>query len=103
MAFSVQMPALGESVTEGTVTRWLKQEGDTVELDEVAVGIDLPSEGRCLSVHFHPAFGDEQFTGPTTAKPDPCQGPLQPFLRRLRNGRPRNHRARIHRPRLSRL
>jgi pyruvate dehydrogenase E2 component (dihydrolipoamide acetyltransferase) len=28
------MPALGESVTEGTVTRWLKQEGDTVELDE---------------------------------------------------------------------
>ncbi|MBJ7289537.1 2-oxoglutarate dehydrogenase, E2 component, dihydrolipoamide succinyltransferase [Williamsia sp.] len=34
MAFSVQMPALGESVTEGTVTRWLKQEGDTVEEDE---------------------------------------------------------------------
>src|SRR5215212_2437519 len=34
MAFTVQMPALGESVTEGTVTRWLKQEGDTVEVDE---------------------------------------------------------------------
>ncbi|HXV91714.1 MAG TPA: biotin/lipoyl-containing protein, partial [Pseudonocardia sp.] len=34
MAFSVQMPALGESVTEGTVTRWLKQEGDRVEVDE---------------------------------------------------------------------
>ncbi len=34
MAVSVQMPALGESVTEGTVTRWLKQEGDTVEIDE---------------------------------------------------------------------
>src|SRR5580693_3089479 len=34
MAVSVQMPALGESVTEGTVTRWLKQEGDTVEEDE---------------------------------------------------------------------
>ena len=30
----VQMPALGESVTEGTVTRWLKQEGDSVEVDE---------------------------------------------------------------------
>ncbi len=28
------MPALGESVTEGTVTRWLKAEGDTVEVDE---------------------------------------------------------------------
>jgi 2-oxoglutarate dehydrogenase E2 component (dihydrolipoamide succinyltransferase) len=34
MAVSVQMPALGESVTEGTVTRWLKQEGDTGEVDE---------------------------------------------------------------------
>jgi len=34
MAVSVQMPALGESVTEGTVTRWLKQEGDTVAVDE---------------------------------------------------------------------
>ncbi|WP_106585819.1 2-oxoglutarate dehydrogenase, E2 component, dihydrolipoamide succinyltransferase [Murinocardiopsis flavida] len=28
------MPALGESVSEGTVTQWLKQEGDTVEVDE---------------------------------------------------------------------
>ncbi|WP_147899763.1 2-oxoglutarate dehydrogenase, E2 component, dihydrolipoamide succinyltransferase [Serinicoccus profundi] len=31
---TVTMPALGESVTEGTVTRWLKSEGDTVEVDE---------------------------------------------------------------------
>src|SRR5699024_2060565 len=30
----VEMPELGESVTEGTVTRWLKQVGDTVEVDE---------------------------------------------------------------------
>jgi len=34
MATSVTLPALGESVTEGTVTRWLKQPGDTVEVDE---------------------------------------------------------------------
>ena len=34
MTFSVTMPALGESVTEGTVTRWLKQEGETVAVDE---------------------------------------------------------------------
>ena len=34
MAFSVTMPALGESVSEGTVTRWLKKEGDRVEVDE---------------------------------------------------------------------
>ena len=39
MAFSVQMPALGESVTEGTVTRWLKQEGDAVALDEPLVEV----------------------------------------------------------------
>lgn len=34
MSTSVVLPALGESVTEGTVTRWLKQVGDTVETDE---------------------------------------------------------------------
>ena len=34
MAFSVRLPELGESVTEGTVTRWLKQEGDSVAVDE---------------------------------------------------------------------
>jgi 2-oxoglutarate dehydrogenase E2 component (dihydrolipoamide succinyltransferase) len=34
MTFSVKMPALGESVSEGTVTRWLKAEGDHVAMDE---------------------------------------------------------------------
>jgi len=34
MPVSVTMPRLGESVTEGTVTRWLKQEGDQVSADE---------------------------------------------------------------------
>ncbi|MET8474945.1 2-oxoglutarate dehydrogenase, E2 component, dihydrolipoamide succinyltransferase [Streptomyces sp. NPDC006422] len=34
MAVSVSLPALGESVTEGTVTRWLKAEGERVEVDE---------------------------------------------------------------------
>ncbi|MDO5864269.1 MULTISPECIES: 2-oxoglutarate dehydrogenase, E2 component, dihydrolipoamide succinyltransferase [Paenarthrobacter] len=34
MSESVNLPALGESVTEGTVTRWLKQVGDRVEIDE---------------------------------------------------------------------
>ena len=34
MTFSVTMPALGESVTEGTVTRWLKKEGDQIAVDE---------------------------------------------------------------------
>jgi pyruvate dehydrogenase E2 component (dihydrolipoamide acetyltransferase) len=35
----VKMPQLGESVVEGTVTRWLKKEGDTVEEDELLVEI----------------------------------------------------------------
>ena len=36
---TVTMPALGESVTEGTVTRWLKAEGDEVEVDEPIVEV----------------------------------------------------------------
>src|SRR3954463_3949651 len=35
----VTMPAMGESVTEGTVLEWHKQEGDTVEADEILVEI----------------------------------------------------------------
>ncbi|HWB67284.1 MAG TPA: biotin/lipoyl-containing protein, partial [Mycobacteriales bacterium] len=34
MSVSVMMPRLGESVTEGTVTRWLKAEGDAIQADE---------------------------------------------------------------------
>ena len=34
MSESVILPALGESVTEGTVTRWLKKVGERVEVDE---------------------------------------------------------------------
>src|SRR5262249_22378833 len=39
MSVSVTMPRLGESVTEGTITRWLKQEGDRVEADEPLLGV----------------------------------------------------------------
>lgn len=39
MSQEVNLPALGESVTEGTVTRWLKQVGDTVAVDEPLVEI----------------------------------------------------------------
>ena len=35
----VQLPALGESVTEGTITRWLKNVGDTVAVDEPLVEV----------------------------------------------------------------
>ena len=39
MATAVTMPALGESVTEGTVTTWLKNVGDTVAADEPIVEV----------------------------------------------------------------
>jgi pyruvate dehydrogenase E2 component (dihydrolipoamide acetyltransferase) len=39
MPTNVPLPALGESVTEGTVSRWLKQVGDTVEVDEPIVEV----------------------------------------------------------------
>ena len=39
MSTPVPLPALGESVTEGTVSRWLKQVGDTVEADEALVEV----------------------------------------------------------------
>ncbi|CAB4820018.1 unannotated protein [freshwater metagenome] len=39
MTFSVKMPALGESVSEGTVTRWLKAEGDHVNVDEALLEV----------------------------------------------------------------
>jgi 2-oxoisovalerate dehydrogenase E2 component (dihydrolipoyl transacylase) len=40
VAKSVTMPQLGESVTEGTITRWLKAEGDEVEIDEPLAEVD---------------------------------------------------------------
>ncbi len=58
-ATSVTLPALGESVTEGTVTRWLKQVGDTVAVDEpllevstdkVDTEIPSPVAGKLLEI-----------------------------------------------------
>ena len=39
MSTPVPLPALGESVTEGTISRWLKQVGDRVEVDEPLVEV----------------------------------------------------------------
>jgi len=59
MSVSVTLPALGESVTEGTVTRWLKQVGDSVDADEpllevstdkVDTEIPSPAAGTLLSI-----------------------------------------------------
>ncbi|MFD4588888.1 biotin/lipoyl-containing protein, partial [Streptomyces sp. NPDC058434] len=59
MPVSVTLPALGESVTEGTVTRWLKAEGERVEADEpllevstdkVDTEIPAPASGVLASI-----------------------------------------------------
>src|SRR5882757_9046841 len=59
MPVSVTLPALGESVTEGTVTRWLKKEGDTIVADEplleistdkVDTEIPAPASGVLLRI-----------------------------------------------------
>ncbi|MGH3544659.1 MAG: biotin/lipoyl-containing protein, partial [Mycobacteriales bacterium] len=60
MSTSVTMPQLGESVTEGTITRWLKQVGDTVAVDEplleistdkVDTEIPSPAAGVLTQIH----------------------------------------------------
>ena len=38
-AIEVTLPAMGESVTEGTILEWHKQEGDTIEADEILVEV----------------------------------------------------------------
>ena len=62
MSVSVKMPQLGESVTEGTVTRWLKKEGDQISTDEpllevstdkVDTEIPSPSAGVLLRILAH--------------------------------------------------
>src|SRR3954462_302860 len=59
MSVSVTMPRLGESVTEGTVTRWLKSEGEHVDADEpllevstdkVDTEVPSPASGTLTSI-----------------------------------------------------
>ena len=59
MSTPVKLPELGESVTEGTITRWLKQVGDTVEVDEpllevstdkVDTEVPSPVAGKILEI-----------------------------------------------------
>ncbi|MGH2703869.1 MAG: dihydrolipoamide acetyltransferase family protein [Actinomycetota bacterium] len=60
MATEVKMPQLGETVVEGTITRWLKQEGESVQADEsllevstdkVDSEIPAPASGTILKIH----------------------------------------------------
>ncbi len=91
MTVSVTMPALGESVTEGTVTRWLKQEGDTVAADEplvevstdkVDTEIPAPSAGVLVKIVAHedavvPVGGELAVIGESADAAPPSAPPVE--------------------------
>jgi 2-oxoglutarate dehydrogenase E1 component len=71
----VTLPQMGESVTEGTVLEWHKQEGDQVEADEVLVEIstdkvdaEVPSPASGTVVKIHAAEGDTISVGAVLAE-----------------------------------
>src|SRR3712207_5119217 len=77
----VTLPAMGESVTEGTVLEWHKQEGDTVEADETIVEISTdkvdaevpaPAAGVVQKIHF--GEGDTVTVGAVLAEIAPANG-----------------------------
>src|SRR6266545_1873316 len=85
MATPVKMPELGESITEGTITRWLKQEGDRVEADEplfeistdkVDTEVPSPVSGVLKSIKVHEggarARGAEQPQAEAEQAPPPA-------------------------------
>jgi 2-oxoisovalerate dehydrogenase E2 component (dihydrolipoyl transacylase) len=91
---TLKMPQLGESVTEGTVDRWLKQEGDMVRRDEPIVEVvtdkvnaEIPSpfEGRLVRIDVQPgqtvpigaALGEIEVEGATPTAPSPPE-PAEP-------------------------
>lgn len=97
MAHSVVLPQLGESVTEGTVTRWLKNVGDTVQADEPLVEISTdkvdteipaPVSGvlteisanvdAVIEVGGQLGVIGESATAPTPAAPAPAPAPIAP-------------------------
>src|SRR5512132_2071881 len=71
----VTLPQMGESVTEGTVLEWHKQEGDSIEADEPLVEIstdkvdaDVPSPAAGTVVKIHVAEGDTVSVGAVLAE-----------------------------------
>src|SRR3954454_2202206 len=71
----VTLPQMGESVTEGTVLEWHKQEGDSVEADEILVEIstdkvdaEVPSPASGTVVKIHAAEGDTVDVGAVLAE-----------------------------------
>src|SRR5215210_7779944 len=80
-SIEVTLPAMGESVTEGTILEWHKQEGDTIEADETLVEISTdkvdaevpsPASGTIVKIHF--AEGDTVDVGAVLAEIAPTNG-----------------------------
>jgi len=74
-AIQVTLPAMGESVTEGTILEWHKQVGDTIEADEIIVEVSTdkvdaevpaPASGTIVAIHF--AEGDTVSVGSVLAE-----------------------------------
>src|SRR6476619_1543182 len=79
----VVMPAMGDSVTEGTVLEWHKREGDAVEADETLVEIstdkvdaEVPSPASGTIVKIHAAEGDTVAVGAVLAEISANGGPV---------------------------
>src|ERR1700753_553639 len=74
-AIEVTLPAMGESVTEGTILEWHKQEGDTIEADEILVEVstdkvdaEVPAPASATVVKIHSAEGDTVEVGAVMAE-----------------------------------
>lgn len=102
MAVSVTLPALGESVTEGTVTRWLKAEGERVEADEPLLEVstdkvdtEIPApvsgvlssikvaEDETVEVGAELALIDDGSGAPAAAQPADDGAYVTPLVRKL--------------------
>jgi pyruvate dehydrogenase E2 component (dihydrolipoyllysine-residue acetyltransferase) len=94
MAVEVIMPQMGESIFEGTITKWLKKPGDSIDRDEPLfeistdkVDAEIPSpaagvlkeirveEGKTVPIQTVVALIDAPGTPPATAKPAPARPP----------------------------
>ena len=103
------MPAMGDSVAEGTVLEWHKQEGDTVAADETLVEIstdkvdaEVPSPASGTIVKIHAAEGDTVAVGAVLAEISANGGQRSPTPRRYRRSRrppPPRRRSRERQPR----
>jgi len=74
MSFDVVMPQMGESITEGTVSKWLKKEGDRIEKDEALLEIstdkvdaEVPSPGAGILLKINTPEGETVEVGTVVA------------------------------------